>query len=283
MKEASFFTRLKQRFLKSDANAIYDKDLYDDYNRGVDDETLRWERDKFIKEAMWMAYNHYNYMSKYRSLEDKYNIEKTIYFEKVEEFNKNARKYNERLELREVQQAKLKEFNEQARRAESEVSAAFHDFQQRAALLPNPVIDQNHAFQLFAAVFPSLPVSRHPHLAKYAYFAPLQTRQALSLPSPETPPVVPPLILEAEVKQKPREPLFLENFPKQSPASLETWGHFVNWELVNGTYQPVGDFAANIPTGPTDPKLRRLPIYRDYGGYEMSARMVKYRPYKGPP
>lgn len=239
------------------------------------DAALQQEREKFIGEAMGGVYTEYQFLQHYLASHERYKRESAQYERDVAEYNAQVRKYNQRLKIREREQAQIDNFNRVAARVAAAVNQAFHDFRQWAALLPTPVINEDHALQLFAEMFHTLPVARDQHLAKYAAIAPQRFRDVLDLPEPEAMPALSPL------EQRPRkeplaptQPMSYSGNELQSYESIQTWGDARKWEKVNGRYEPTGHYRNNIPTGPTDLNIRRLPVYRNYNQYERDSQTM---------
>lgn len=179
------------------------------------------------------------------------------YLKKSDVFMKERKKYLDWIEVLK----KVVKYDEDAEAVFALFEKDFHAFRQKAALLPTPVTDQDHALQLFGAMFSQFPVSRSPHLGKLAAVCNERVRAALPLPPPEQKPFLP---------KKPAEGTEPE-FPKVN-YSLEwieeTWGSPREWVKVHGKYQPPPPYDKNIPSGPNDPKIRSLKVFEQLSEYQ---------------
>lgn len=202
---------------------------------------------------MRAVYDAYVYLQKTRKLVELIDVYEDAYKEDV----KKIMRRNEILR-------ELSEYNEMhmatGLRIKREIDEAFHNFRREAALTPNPIVDEDHAWKVFSEIFPDLPISKDKNLNVYAYYAPSWQRDLLKLPEPDGPVLPPPdKAKEKPIPERDKLPSLPSNL--ETWGYINTWGHINEWEKVNDEYRPAGRYSKHIPTGPDDMNIRSFPMY----------------------
>lgn len=178
-----------------------------------------------------------------------------IHLQKAREIIEIYKKYQKEVADYENITAQNQRHREIGAALEREILLSFHSFRRESVLLPNPILSDDHAWRVFAELFPHLPVGQDKNLEIYAYYATSEQRELLKLPNPLPPQkAIPPKPFTAS-----KHPIDVRNYDWW--RYQDTWGSLEEWKKVNGKYQPTYRYAKNIPQGPKDQRILTYPMY----------------------